>query len=296
MKIWLGHRRLLFHKIVWVYVYSTVFLNEWPQTGERGFRMRTLTQSNLAKSEQEDIMDGVSTTATSSRKMEKRREQLLDAIHVLARRSPEMFELEAEDFIRRAMWSERGRDPSFANTLERWLHSEFQFETFATVLPPDAKLERRHIPNPDLSEFREVDKAVFAALQSKFDGTEDEPFNHHRWDAATRDQFIVLGMIAMGGKRGERQSRIVHYLGLGTPGPDDLRGSNTVRAAKIAITRFLRARVPEATDLFASATGNGGQRLHRIRDTDVARMLARYALNHPASLLLPDLPIMAEPL
>jgi len=36
--------------------------------------------------------------------------------------------------------------------------------------------------------------------------------------------------------------------------------------------------------------------LHRIRDTDVARMLARYALNHPASLLLPDLPIMAEPL
>lgn len=275
---------------------SKFFLNEWPHNRERGYRMHTPARKNLISAEQESIMEGVSTAAPTSRKLEKRREQLLDAIHVLARRSPEMFELEAEDFIRRAMWSERGRDPSFANTLERWLHSEFQFETFATVLPPDAKLERRNIPDPDLSELRQVDRAVFAAIQTKFDGTEDEPFNHHRWDAATRDQFIVLGMIAMGGKRGERQSRIVHYLGLGTPGPDDLRGSNTVRAAKIAITRFLRARVPEAIDVFAPATGNGGQRLHRIRDTEMARMLARYVLNHPASLLLPDLPIMAEPL
>ncbi len=241
-------------------------------------------------------MEGVSTSPVHSRKVEMRREQLLDAIHVLARRSPEMFELEAEDFIRRAVWNERGRDPTFASKLERWMHSEFQFETFAEVLPPDAKLERRHIPEPEPEALNELNRHLFDSIVQKFDGTEDHPFNHHRWDAATRDQFVVMGMIAMGGKRGERQSRIVHYLGLGTPGPDDMRGSNTVRAAKIAITRFLRSRVPEAKDLFAPATGNAGRRLHRIEDLDLARTLARYVLNHPAALLLPDLPITAEPL
>ncbi|MDP6234139.1 MAG: hypothetical protein QF839_08190, partial [Candidatus Poseidoniaceae archaeon] len=54
---------------------------------------------------------------------ETRRSELLDAIHAIARRSPEVFEAEAEDLIRRSVWQHTGSDPMFSSKLDRWLKS-----------------------------------------------------------------------------------------------------------------------------------------------------------------------------
>lgn len=224
---------------------------------------------------------------------ETRRSELLDAIHAIARRSPEVFEAEAEDLIRRSVWQQTGSDPMFSSKLDRWLKSEYRFETFASILPHDARLERREVEPPSVEHLDARHRQVYDALIEKFDGTKEQPRIHHRWDAATRDQFIILGMIALGGKHGERQSRMVHYLGLGASGSDHLRGSNTVRAAKIALTRHLRSRVPGFTDLFSKATGNGDRRQHRFKDLDVASTVAQYVRSHPASMLLPEPPLTA---
>ncbi len=225
---------------------------------------------------------------------ETRRSELLDAIHAIARRSPEVFEAEAEDLIRRSVWQQTGSDPTFSGRLERWLKSEYRFETFASILPHDVRLERREVAPPSTEHLDERHRRVYDALVEKFDGTKEDPRNHHRWDAATRDQFIILGMMALGGKRGEKQVRMVHYLGLGASGGDHLRGSNTVRAAKIALTRHLRSRIPGFTDLFAKATGNGDRRQHRFLDLDIASTVAQYMRSHPASMLLPEPPISAN--
>ena len=64
------------------------------------------------------------------KQQEVRRNGLLDAIHAIARRSPEVFEVEAEDLIRRSVWQQSGKDPTFSTRLERWLKSEYRFESF----------------------------------------------------------------------------------------------------------------------------------------------------------------------
>ena len=224
---------------------------------------------------------------------EVRRNGLLDAIHAIARRSPEVFEAEAEDLIRRSVWQQSGSDPSFSTRLERWLKSEYRFESFASILPHDVRLEARNVEPPSVEHLDDRHQEIYQALVEKFDGTKEQPRNHHRWDAATRDQFIILGMIALGGKVGERQARLVHYLGLEGPDGHHLRGSNTVRAAKIALTRHVRSRIPGFQDLFAKATGNGGRRQHRFLDLEIATTVAQYVRSHPASMLLPEPPIAA---
>jgi len=224
---------------------------------------------------------------------ETRRSGLLDAIHAIARRSPEVFEAEAEDLIRRSVWQQSGSDPTFSSRLERWLKSEYRFESFASILPHDVRLEARNVEPPSVEHLDHRHQQVYNALVEKFDGTKEQPRNHHRWDAATRDQFIILGMIALGGKVGERQARLVHYLGLEDPEGNQLRGSNTVRAAKIALTRHVRSRVPNFEDLFAKATGNGDRRQHRFLDMQIAATVAQYMRSHPASMLLPEPPLAA---
>ena len=224
---------------------------------------------------------------------ETRRTGLLDAIHAIARRSPEVFEAEAEDLIRRSVWQQSGADPNFSTRLERWLKSEYRFESFASILPHDARLEPRNIEPPSVEHLSERHQQIYNALVEKFDGTKDQPRNHHRWDAATRDQFIILGMIALGGKAGERQGRLVYHLGLEAPGGDHLRGSNTVRAAKIALTRHVRSKIPGFQDLFAKATGNGDRRQHRFLDVEIASTVAQYVRSHAASMLLPEPSIAA---
>jgi hypothetical protein len=92
-----------------------------------------------------------------------------------------------------------------------------------------------------------------------------------------------MGMIAMGGEKGEYQGRLVNRLGLGS-GEVRLKGSNVIRAAKIALARMAKDNKAE---LFAKATGNGVERVHRIGNAKLAESIERYVLSHPAALLLP---------
>lgn len=105
----------------------------------------------------------------------------------------------------------------------------------------------------------------------------------HRWDASRRDQFIILGMLATAGGFGVRQGKLIHSLGMGLE-PGGVRGSNTVRAAKIALTRMAK---PLGINLFAPAAGHGSERVHYFADEHLADIIARYVLNHEASVLLP---------
>jgi hypothetical protein len=66
--------------------------------------------------------------------------------------------------------------------------------------------------------------------------------------------------------------------------PGGVRGSNAVRAAKIALTRMAK---PLGIHLFAPAAGHGPERVHYFADEELADIIARYVLNHEAAVLLP---------
>ena len=84
----------------------------------------------------------------------------------------------------------------------------------------------------------------------------------------------------MGGKIGEKQGRIIRSLGLSNG--TDLQGSNAIRAAKIALTKYAKPMT-----LFDKATGNGMERLHKFNDANLADIVVRFVNSHPAALLLP---------
>jgi hypothetical protein len=63
-----------------------------------------------------------------------------------------------------------------------------------------------------------------------------------------------------------------------------VRGANTVRAAKIALSRLAK---PFGLQLFAPAVGNGSERIHMFTNEELALIIARYVFNHDASMLLP---------
>ena len=90
-------------------------------------------------------------------------------------------------------------------------------------------------------------------------------------------------MLASEGGYGVRQGKLVHHLGMGLS-PGSTRGSNAVRAAKIALTRLAN---PHGITLFAPAAGHGTERIHAFADEYLADVIARYALNHEAAVLLP---------
>ncbi len=72
-------------------------------------------------------------------------------------------------------------------------------------------------------------------------------------------------------------------LGLGS-GDVRIKGSNIIRAAKIALARLAKDNNAE---LFSAATGHGVERVHRISSAKLAETLERYVLSHSASVLLP---------
>jgi len=90
-------------------------------------------------------------------------------------------------------------------------------------------------------------------------------------------------MMATAGGFGVRQGKLIHSLGMGMA-ESGVRGSNTVRAAKIALSRMAK---PFGLHLFAPAVGNGNERIHMFKDEELASIVARYVFNHEASVLLP---------
>ena len=120
-------------------------------------------------------------------------------------------------------------------------------------------------------------KALLESLQTRF------PENFTQWDASIRNQFIILGMIAMGREKGEYQGALVHRLGLGS-GDVRIKGSNVIRAAKIALARLAK---DNGADLFAPASGHGVERVHKVSSAKLSETIERFALSHPASVLLP---------
>jgi len=228
-------------------------------------------------------------------KTQRRNEEYLDAMRYIANMSPELFAMVSKDFLENLVLRHAGT-PSAGLVLQMtsWLEEDWQWSHISEVIPEGYLDERAYYMRaPNLDELDPARRAVMEALIAKFDGTEETPWTHYRWDAATRDQFIVLGMIAMNGMEGVRQGRIVHYLGLGNPVDEyDLRGSNAVRAAKVALTRYLGSRVndPHTSSIFDEAEGNGGRRLHRMSDPVLAQFIARYCLSHNAGAMLPEPP------
>jgi hypothetical protein len=90
-------------------------------------------------------------------------------------------------------------------------------------------------------------------------------------------------MMATAGGYGVRQGKLIHSLGMGLA-ESGVRGANTVRAAKIALSRLAK---PFGLQLFAPAVGNGPERIHMFSDEELADVIARYVFNHDASILLP---------
>ena len=88
-------------------------------------------------------------------------------------------------------------------------------------------------------KIRPIDKKSLPNQYAELIDRFEEKFSgdYHRWNAAKRDQFIILGMLALEGKNGVRQGKLVHHLGMNINGHEGIEGSNAIRAAKIALSR-----------------------------------------------------------
>ena len=210
-------------------------------------------------------------------------EKLLDAFRTLSEEAPEVFDSIAPEMLQRSIWSGRGADPLLSKKFNNWILGDYQWTPFNEILPnePTYADQSDILPlNPDALSKAQQD--FLSDLSKRFYG------DPHRWDATTRDQFIILGLLAMAGGGGVRQGKLIHSLGMGLS-EEGVKGSNTVRAAKIALSRLAN---PYGIKLFAPATGHGGERLHSFSDVDLAETVLRYVLHHQASLLLPSAPEM----
>ncbi|MBT60285.1 MAG: hypothetical protein CMA63_01870 [Euryarchaeota archaeon] len=215
---------------------------------------------------------------TSSQESHKvRNQKFLKALQTLAEQDPEGFSSVAPELIKRSVWNWRGADPFFAERLSNWLETAHKWSEFKEILPKDAHMNRRKVAViPQIKNLPREQALFLEKLTERFSG------DHSRWDASKRDQFTILGMLALEGKAGVPQGRLVHYLGLGEPGDGGLPGSNAIRAAKIALSRSSKPLT-----LWAPASGNGSQRMHSFADATLAEMVARFVLTQPAAILLP---------
>lgn len=222
--------------------------------------------------------DSKRSTMTSSQESHKvRNQKFLKALQTLAEQDPEGFSSVAPELIKRGVWNWRGADPFFAERLSTWLESSHKWSEFKEILPKDAHVSRRkEFEVPQIKNLPRDQAAFLDKLTERFSG------DHTRWDASKRDQFTILGMLALEGKGGVPQGRLVHHLGLGEPGDGGLPGSNAIRAAKIALSRSAKPLT-----LWSPATGNGSQRMHSFADANLADVVARFVLNQSASILLP---------
>ena len=206
-----------------------------------------------------------------------RNEKYLKALQTLAERDPEGFSNVAPELIKRSVWNWRGADPFFAERLSNWIDTAHKWIEFKEILPKDAHLPRRKsIEAISYENLPQQYSGFLQHLSQRFEG------DYTRWDASKRDQFTILGMLALEGKEGVRQGRLIHHLGLDSTGSVGLPGSNAIRAAKIALSRSAKP-----LHLWAPASGNGSERLHAFDDSNLADLVARFVLNQQAAILLP---------
>ncbi len=90
-------------------------------------------------------------------------------------------------------------------------------------------------------------------------------------------------MLALAGKEGEKQGRMIYNLGISEGENGLIQGSNAIRAAKIAISRMAKPM-----KIFNAAKGSGDERVHSFSDSNTADYVARYVLSLDASALLPQ--------
>jgi len=204
--------------------------------------------------------------------------KLLEAFQTLSVEAPEVFDSIAPEMLQRSIWEWRGADPLLSKKFNNWLVEEYKWTPFNDILPEKQAPQAFHeVPSLDPKQLVAAHAQLIEEFQSRFYG------DPHRWDASRRDQFIILGMLAAGGGYGVRQGKLIHSLGMGME-PGGVRGSNAVRAAKIALTRMAK---PLGIQLFAPAAGHGSERFHYFADEELADIVARYVLNHEAAVLLP---------
>ena len=220
-------------------------------------------------------------------KSDKERElyfqKLLDAFRTLSEEAPEVFDSIAPEMLQRSIWSWRGADPLLSKKFNNWLMADYQWTPFDDILPKEGTaFNPVDVPPLNPAQLDEAHHSLIEALQDRFRG------DPHRWDASRRDQFVILGMMATAGGYGGRQGKLIPSLGMGVA-ESGVRGANTVRAAKIALSRLGK---PFGLQLFAPAVGNGPERIHMFNDEELASVIARYVFNHEASVLLPatDMP------
>ena len=215
-------------------------------------------------------------------KSEKERDlyfqKLLEAFRTLSEEAPEVFDTIAPEMLQRSIWSWRGADPLLSKKFNNWLLADYQWTPFDDILPKEESSFRPvEVPPLDPEHLDEAHHSLIESFQDRFRG------DPHRWDASRRDQFVILGMMATAGGYGVRQGKLIHSLGMGLA-ESGVRGANTVRAAKIALSRLAK---PFGLQLFAPAVGNGPERIHMFNDEELASIIARYVFNHEASVLLP---------
>jgi len=205
-------------------------------------------------------------------------EKLIEAFRTLSQEAPDVFDNIAPEMLQRGIWSWRGADPLLSKRFNRWISEDYRWTPFLEILPPkDETLRSGDIPKllPNTLDSKYSD--FIDDLSMRFHG------DPHRWDASTRDQFIILGLLALAGGSGVRQGKLIHSLGLNYD-VDGIRGSNIVRAAKIALSRLAN---PYDIELFAPATGHGKERYHSFSSPELAEIIKRYVVHHDASILLP---------
>jgi hypothetical protein len=209
----------------------------------------------------------------------KRIKSYIEAFKSLSEKDPDGFESIAPELLRRSVWNWRGADPYFSERLSLWLDKECLWTPFHEIIPESKNtvLDRPAVNAPSKEHLSSIHKELFSRLEEKFDG------DYNRWDAAIRDQFIVLGMLAIAGKGGEKQGRMVHNLGISEGENGLIQGSNAIRAAKIAISRMAKPM-----KIFSPAKGHGYERVHSFSDSNTSDLVARYVLSHDASTLLPQ--------
>ena len=209
-------------------------------------------------------------------------EKLLEAFRTLSEEAPETFEAIAPEMLQRSIWSWKGADPLLSKKFNNWILGDYQWTPFTDILPDENLYSRYTDVAPIKPEtLSRVEHEFLNELNQRFYG------DYHRWDATTRDQFIILGSLSLAGGGGVRQGKLIHSLGMGLA-ESGIKGSNTVRAAKIALSRLSN---PFSITLFAPATGHGTDRLHSIATTELAELIQRYILHHDASALLPPSPV-----
>jgi hypothetical protein len=218
------------------------------------------------------------------RERKKQVRRLIEAFEIFSKRDPEGFRSIAPELLRQGIWHTRGSDPFLLTQVDNWLEREWKFHHFSEVLPKgdqfyDINYDSGKSINP--RQFKGEKKSWLLNLELRF--TE----KWERWDASTKDQFIILGMIASA-PEGASQGQLIDRLALASDTSEELKeASNTIRAAKIALAR-LAIKAGIEGGVFASAEGHGRLRQYRFSDEGIRETTARLLCTHPASVLLPS--------